>query len=213
MAAKLRSLHVLLEGCAPTKSRRPAQTREENNVSAKRVQYGGVGGIRCRWMLPVSSHAQNAQQRPPAAEKPAAPGRSPPKSMKEAILGSWSLLIDDAVKPDGTHAPNFGPNPEGIAMFGADGHFAVAITRAGRPKFASNNRATGTGGREQGRGGRARNGAILRKLHPQRGRQDPHASRRGQHIPELGRDGAEIRTITPLTAGDELDVDQSGQQG
>jgi hypothetical protein len=92
-------------------------------------------------MLPVSGHSQNAQQRPPAAEKPAA---TPPKSMKEAIVGSWSLLIDDAVKPDGSHTPNFGPNPIGLAMFGADGHFSVTIVRAGRPKFASNNRATGT---------------------------------------------------------------------
>jgi hypothetical protein len=89
-------------------------------------------------MLPVSGHSQ---QRPPAAEKPAA---TPPKSMKEAIVGSWSLLIDDAVKPDGSHTPNFGPNPIGLAMFGADGHFSVTIVRAGRPKFASNNRATGT---------------------------------------------------------------------
>src|SRR4029077_4676486 len=67
-----------------------------------------------------------------------------PTSMMGAIVGSWSLLIDDAVKPDGTHAPNFGPNPMGIAMFGADGHFVVAIARAGGAKFASNNRATGT---------------------------------------------------------------------
>ena len=94
-------------------------------------------------MLPVASHSQNAQQRPPAAaEKPAAP--APAKSMKEAIVGTWSLLIDDAVKPDGTHTPNFGPNPIGMAMFGADGHFSVTIVRAGRPKFASNNRTTGT---------------------------------------------------------------------
>ena len=88
-------------------------------------------------MLPVSGHAQNAQQRPPAAAnaEPKAPAPAP-KSMKEALVGSWSLLIDDAVKPDGTHAPNFGPNPMGIAIFGADGHFAVMIARAGRPKFA-----------------------------------------------------------------------------
>ena len=93
-------------------------------------------------MLPGSGQAQNAQQRPPAAEQKAPPG--PPKPMKEAIVGTWSLLIDDAVKADGTHAPNFGPNPIGVAMFGADGHFSVTITRAGRPKFASNNRTTGT---------------------------------------------------------------------
>jgi hypothetical protein len=102
-------------------------------------------------MLPISGNAQNAQpqnaqntqQRPPAAEKPATPA-APQKSMKEAIVGSWSLLIDDAVKPDGTHAPNFGPNPMGMAMFGADGRFSVTIARVGRPKFASNSRSTGT---------------------------------------------------------------------
>jgi hypothetical protein len=94
-------------------------------------------------MLPAGSYAQNAPQQPPAAQKPAAPA-APAKSMKEAIVGSWSLLIDDAVKPDGSHAPNFGPNPMGLAMFGPDGHFSVQIARFGRPKFASNNRATGT---------------------------------------------------------------------
>jgi hypothetical protein len=94
-------------------------------------------------MLPAASYAQNAPQQPPAAQKPATPA-APPKSMKEGIIGSWSLLIDDAVKPDGTHAPNFGPNPMGLAMFGPDGHFSVQIARVGRPKFASNNRTGGT---------------------------------------------------------------------
>jgi hypothetical protein len=98
-----------------------------------------MAAIGLMW-LPATGYAQNAQQRPPAAEKPA----TPPKPMKEAIVGTWSLLIDDAVKPDGTHAPNFGPNPIGVAMFGADGHFSVQIMRAGRPKFASNSRTTGT---------------------------------------------------------------------
>jgi hypothetical protein len=104
----------------------------------------GVGAIAAFGLLvlPIIGHSQNAMQRPPPAEKPAAPVT--PKTMKEAIVGSWSLLIDDGVKPDGTHASNFGPNPTGLAMFGADGHFALQIVRAGRPKFASNNRATGT---------------------------------------------------------------------
>jgi hypothetical protein len=107
----------------------------------RRCTLGVVAMAALALMLPVSSHAQNAQQRPPAAEqKPAAP----PKSMKEAIVGTWSLLIDDAVAADGTHKPNFGPNPTGMAMFAADGHFSVTITRSGRPNFASNNRSTGT---------------------------------------------------------------------
>src|SRR5579872_2130251 len=85
-------------------------------------------------MLPVSGHAQNAQQPPAGAAQPKAPP-PPPKPMKEAIIGSWSLLIDDSVKEDGTHVPNFGPNPEGIAVFGSDGRFSVMVMRSGRPKF------------------------------------------------------------------------------
>lgn len=94
-------------------------------------------------MLPVQSHAQNAQQRPQGAPEAKAPPQ-PPKPWKEAIVGSWSLLIDDSVKDDGTHQPNFGPNPEGMVIFSADGHFSLAITRVGRPKFAANNRGKGT---------------------------------------------------------------------
>src|SRR6266700_6998937 len=108
----------------------------------RRSTLGIVAMAAFALMLPASSHAQNAQQRPPAAEQKAP--AAPPKSMKEAIVGTWSLLIDDAVNAEGVHTPNFGPNPIGAAMFGADGHFTVAITRAGRPKFASNNRTKGT---------------------------------------------------------------------
>jgi hypothetical protein len=95
-------------------------------------------------LLPVSGHAQNAQQRPPAAEqKPAAPA-APPKSMKEALVGSWNLLISDDVQPDGTHVPGYGPNPLGMAVFDANGHYSVQIMRAARPKFAANSRLKGT---------------------------------------------------------------------
>jgi glucose/arabinose dehydrogenase len=151
-------------------------------------------------MLPVSSHAQNAQQRPPAAEKPAAPA-APPKSMKEAIVGSWSLLIDDAVKPDGTHAPNFGPNPEGVAMFGADGHFAVAIMRAGRPKFASNSRATGTA--DENKAVVAGSNAFFGSYTLNEADKTLTLRVEGSTFPNL-EGTTQKRTITSLTAGDEL---------
>jgi hypothetical protein len=95
-------------------------------------------------MLPVSSHAQNAQQRPPAAANPAPTPAAQPKSMKDALVGTWSLLIVDDVAPDGTHVPAYGPNPLGTAIFSADGHYSLQIMRAARPKFASNNRLKGT---------------------------------------------------------------------
>ena len=96
-------------------------------------------------MSPVAGHAQNAQQRPPAAEqKPPAPANAQPKSLKEQLVGSWNLLIVDDVGPDGTHVPSYGPNPLGTAIFTADGHYSVQIVRAARPKFAANNRLKGT---------------------------------------------------------------------
>jgi hypothetical protein len=101
-------------------------------------------------ILPVSSQAQNAQQpqqqRPPGANAApkAAPAPAQPKSLKDALVGSWTLLIADNVMADGTHVPEFGPNAMGVAMFGADGHYSIQLMRAVRPKFAANNRLKGT---------------------------------------------------------------------
>jgi glucose/arabinose dehydrogenase len=149
-------------------------------------------------MLPVSGQAQNAQQRPPAAEqKPAAP----PKSMKEAIVGTWSLLIDDAVKPDGTHAPNFGPNPIGMAIFTGDGHFSVAITRAGRPKFASNNRSTGTA--DENKAMVAGSNAFFGTYTLTEADKTLTLRVEGATYPNL-EGTTQKRTILSLTAGDEL---------
>jgi glucose/arabinose dehydrogenase len=149
-------------------------------------------------MLPVSGHAQNAQQRPPAAEqKPPAPA----KSMKEAIVGTWSLLIDDAVKPDGTHTPNFGPNPMGVAMFAADGHFSVAITRAGRPKFASNSRTTGTA--DENKTMVTGSNAFFGTYTLNEADKTLTLRVEGSTYPNL-EGTTQKRTITSLTAGDEL---------
>jgi hypothetical protein len=95
-------------------------------------------------ILPVPGHAQNAQQRPPAAANPAPAPAAQPKSMKEALVGTWSLLIDDDVQADGSHVPSMGPNPMGTVIFTADGHYSLQIIRANRPKFAANSRLKGT---------------------------------------------------------------------
>ena len=66
------------------------------------------------------------------------------KSLKEQIVGSWSLVAVDTLQPNGTRSPLFGPNPKGIVVFDPGGHYAIAITSSDLPKFASNNRNTGT---------------------------------------------------------------------
>jgi len=66
------------------------------------------------------------------------------KSIKDQIVGTWTLLLSDSVKADGTHVPGYGPNPMGTAMFSPNGHYSLQIYRVGRPAFKSNSRATGT---------------------------------------------------------------------
>ena len=159
----------------------------------------GVMAVALALVLPVPGHAQNAQQRPAAAANPAPKG--PPKSMKEALVGSWSLLIDDAVKPDGTHAPNFGPNPNGIAMFSPDGHFSVTIARAGRPKFASNNRASGTA--DENKAAVAGSNAFFGTYSLDEAAKTVTLRIEGSTYPNL-EGTTQKRTITSLTADDEL---------
>lgn len=149
-------------------------------------------------MLPVSGHAQNAQQRPPAA---AATPPAPPKPMKEAIVGSWSLLVDDAVKADGTHAPNFGPNPEGLVMFGSDGHFSLIVMRSGRAKFASNNRTGGTA--DENKATVTGSNAFFGTYTVDEPTKTLTFHVEGATYPNLAGT-MQKRTITSLTAGDEI---------
>src|SRR5215470_11157589 len=65
-----------------------------------------------------------------AGGAPAAPANTGPfdgRPIKEAIVGSWRLLIVDTVKPDGSQIPNYGPNPRGMIMFGPDGRYSTQI--------------------------------------------------------------------------------------
>ena len=44
----------------------------------------------------------------------------------------------------GSKVRHFGPNPKGLLVFTDDGRFIYLLSRADLPKFASNNRTTGT---------------------------------------------------------------------
>src|SRR5205814_14426 len=89
----------------------------------------------------VTVHQPKAQPKQPPQQQPA----QPPKPMKEAIVGSWTLLLIDGIKADGTKLPLYGPNPKGLAIYTADGRYSQQIMRdIGRPKFAANDRLKGT---------------------------------------------------------------------
>jgi hypothetical protein len=66
------------------------------------------------------------------------------KSTKDMLVGAWTLLLIDGVKSDGTHVPQFGPNPDGMLMFSPSGRYAVQFERGNLPKIKANNREKAT---------------------------------------------------------------------
>jgi hypothetical protein len=66
------------------------------------------------------------------------------KSVKEQLVGTWTIVLVDNVRADGSRINLYGPNPHGIAMFDADGHYSLQIMSDGRPKFSANDKSKGT---------------------------------------------------------------------
>jgi hypothetical protein len=66
------------------------------------------------------------------------------KSLKEQLVGAWTVVSSDNVAPDGSKRQLFGPNPKGTIILDASGRYVQILVRPGRPKFASNNRLQGT---------------------------------------------------------------------
>jgi hypothetical protein len=60
------------------------------------------------------------------------------------LVGTWTLVSVDNVKPDGTRIQPYGFHPDGLLMFDAQGRYSVQIFRPGRAKFASNDKSKGT---------------------------------------------------------------------
>jgi hypothetical protein len=59
------------------------------------------------------------------------------------FVGTWTL-VSAITERDGNKSDTFGPNAKGVLMFDANGHYMITFIGANLPKFASNNRATGT---------------------------------------------------------------------
>jgi hypothetical protein len=58
------------------------------------------------------------------------------KSLKDQLVGAWTLVSQVFTEPDGTKQPGAGgPNPRGILILDASGRFAWVSGRPDRPKF------------------------------------------------------------------------------
>ena len=68
------------------------------------------------------------------------------KTLKEQLVGAWTLVSNETTTPDGTKQQTFGANPKGILILEAGGQSAVVFGIPDRPKFkdTSNLRAAAT---------------------------------------------------------------------
>jgi hypothetical protein len=60
------------------------------------------------------------------------------QSLKEQLVGTWTLLSWEQKKGDGAKVERYGTSPKGIAFFDAAGRYIITVMRPDRAKFASN---------------------------------------------------------------------------
>jgi Lipocalin-like domain len=60
------------------------------------------------------------------------------KTLKEQIVGDWSLVSWVQIRADGSKNYRFGSNPKGINTFSPAGRFSLVIMQADLPKISSN---------------------------------------------------------------------------
>jgi hypothetical protein len=60
------------------------------------------------------------------------------KTLKEQIVGTWTLVSWVQTRANGTKNYRFGSDPKGVNMFSPTGQFSLIIAQANLPKISSN---------------------------------------------------------------------------
>jgi hypothetical protein len=66
------------------------------------------------------------------------------KSLKDQLVGIWTVVSWDQTNKDGSKLQRFGASPKGVNVFDANGRFFVMFANPNLPKIASNNPMTPT---------------------------------------------------------------------
>ena len=66
------------------------------------------------------------------------------KSLREQLVGTWTVVSWEQTTKDGSKLQRFGANPKGVNYFDANGHFFIMFARPDLPKIASDNASTAT---------------------------------------------------------------------
>jgi len=65
-------------------------------------------------------------------------------SIKDQLVGTWTLASWEHALPNGSKVQSYGTNPKGVVVFDAKGRFFLMFARPDLPKIASNAPATAT---------------------------------------------------------------------
>jgi len=60
------------------------------------------------------------------------------QSLKEQLVGTWTLLSWEQKKGDGTKLERYGATPKGVAFFDDGGRYIITVMRSDRTNYASN---------------------------------------------------------------------------
>jgi hypothetical protein len=74
----------------------------------------------------------------------AGPAHAEEQSIKDGIVGAWSLVAVTADLANGNKSEPFGADPKGTIIFTSDGHFSLFQSRAELPKISTNDRTKAT---------------------------------------------------------------------
>jgi hypothetical protein len=66
------------------------------------------------------------------------------QSLKQQLVGTWTVVSSANTAPDGSKREIFGANPKGVLVLDVSGRYAQIIVRPDRPKFKASNRLDGT---------------------------------------------------------------------
>jgi Lipocalin-like domain len=94
--------------------------------------------MNCRSVLSLSAITALALALLPSS------GVAQQKSLKDQLVGTWTLASWEQVLPDGSKLQRYGTNPKGIAVFEANDRMFLMFARPDLPKIASNNLSTPT---------------------------------------------------------------------
>jgi hypothetical protein len=75
-------------------------------------------------LVPIHTHSSSAQQ----------------QSLKDQLVGSWALVSNEQIAPNGEKKAFFGEHPRGFLILDASGKYAAVFGKPDRAKFKSASR-------------------------------------------------------------------------